>query len=304
MPKVIYGGFVALCVGLGSACTDDGLEHAEVDQAVEIANGVSLNGVSLNGVSLNGVSLNGVSLNGVSLNGVSLNGVSLNGVSLNGVALDGTAYSGVPAIGPTYTATLSNGSTLVLRIDSAVQGTGANADVWMYAVAFETDGGWQPLCGLDEAGAPTLALAVEGTWNTAAGVPGGGAYSNDGGQMTFACRGKSIAKCVELGYKTWTGHTHELESCVRLLRADYCGDGTSYTVNGQLVNLYDDAGIQVDTESWGVEAEWTRDGARCIRDATYTRAYRLGFAPTCAAQKVSATCGTFAAGAVLVDELP
>jgi hypothetical protein len=277
-------------------------------------NGVSLNGVSLNGVSLNGVSLNGVSLNGVSLNGVSLNGVSLNGVSLNGVSLNGTSLSGtrsdtgdaltVPIAGTTLVGVLSNGDTLALHVQGAASLTGANSDLTAYAITYDSDLGQLPLCdGANEA------LAVAGTWNTEAGVPGGGAYSAT--DMTLACRNKTIAKCVELGYKQSTGHQPQLESCVRALRGDYCGNGSPYTVNGQTLNLYDNAGVQLDTQAWSPEAEWTPGGARCISSVQETRFFTNALLPVCLLKSSktvnsSKNCGSvgFSNGAILITELP
>ena len=250
-------------------------------------------------ISPNGISLNGISLNGISPNGISLNGIALNGASLNGFALDPTTF-----VGSTWTGTMSDGSPLTMRVDAASRGTGANSDLGLYRVSYQTAASWQPLCGLD-AGVAVLALAVPGTWNQAQGVPGGGAYTSSTSMFSWACRGKSIAKCVELGYKPWTGYTAQVASCVRLLRADYCGDGTPHTVDGQLVNLYDNVGIQTDTQRWTVEAEWTPAGARCLTRTGVTRFLELGLpTPPCAAALSRAvSCGPFGNGAVLVDEI-
>ena len=81
-----------------------------------------------------------------------------------------------------------------------------------------------------------------------------------------------------------------------MLRADYCGDGTPHTVNGTLINLYDNASVQADAESWPVDAEWGPDGALCVNHN------RGGTPPSCYAQKYSATCGNWASGALLIDE--
>jgi hypothetical protein len=274
------------------------------DNGVSV-NGVSVNGVSVNGVSVNGVSVNGVSVNGVSVNGVSVNGVSVNGVSVNGVSVNGNALSaptaeggamtGTDFVGATFTSTMTNGGSLTLRIDSAATLTGANDDVWTYGVSFQDDAGtWHRLCGDNADGSAKLAIPVEGTWNLAQGVAGGGSWSP--GDFSFACRGASVAKCVEFGYKPWDGLGDEHHACVRMLRADYCGDGTPHTVNGTLINLYDDLGIQADTESWPVDATWTPDGAGCLNH------YRGGAEPACYAAKYSATCGGFSGGNELVSE--
>jgi hypothetical protein len=259
---------------------------------------VSLNGVSLNGVSLNGVSLNGVSLNGVSLNGVSLNGTSLTGKTVAGVTTTGTS------IGTQLDATLSNRATLKLRIDSAVKLAAPNTDVWSYGVSYFADGGWKPLCG-----AGVGALAVPGTWDTRAGVAGGGAYTTSATSFTFACRATTVAKCVELGYKPALGRTPQLLSCVRMLRGDFCGNGSNWTITGNQVNLYDGIGVQADTQAWDVEAEWTANGARCIAVGKDTRFATSGLGrPTCIKDlslPIASTCGKQGfTRAVLISEIP
>jgi hypothetical protein len=263
---------------------------SEVSQEVDSFNGTSLNGTSLNGTSLNGTSLNGTSLNGTSLNGTSLNGTSLNGTSLNGTSLNGTSLNG-----STWTGTASNGATIPLRIDSAERGPAPNDDVWFYGVSYKTaDGGWTPLCDSTSEG---QAIAVSGVWGESA------SYTGSSTQFTWACRHKTIAKCVELGYKTWDGFATQLASCVRLLRADYCGDGSSYTLNGTLLNLYDNVGVQTDSEGWQLEAGWTPDGAICRSGGGDTRFKILGTGtPACFKTIPNGGCG-FASGAVLLDEL-
>jgi hypothetical protein len=298
MHRTIVAGFT-FAAALGCTLPMDPPPSAGISQSLNTENGISLNGISLNGISLNGISLNGISLNGISLNGISLNGISLNGISLNGTSLDAAMF-----VGSSWIGLLSDGSSLAMRIDAASQGTGANSDLGLYQVSYQTAAGWQPLCGV-AAGVPVEAVAVPGTWNQAQGVPGGGAYASSTTLFSWACRGTTIAKCAEFGYKPWTGRTPQLASCVRLLRADYCGDGVPHTTDGLLVNLYDNVGILSDTARWTVEAEWTPSGARCITRTGVTRFREVGLpAPSCAAAlSRSTSCGSFANGAVLVDEI-
>jgi len=230
------------------------------------------NGLSPNGLSPNGLSPNGLSPNGVALNGLSPNGLSPNGTEI-GISGTGPPLNGANLVGSTWTGHLSDGTTVALHIDDAMQGTGANTDVWSYRMSASTDGTWRPLC-LDPAGSPSFADSVRGSWNLAQGVPGGGSYDADTADFTIACRGSAIAKCVELGFKPWNGYVRELAACVRALRADYCGDGTPYTVNGTMVNIYDDAGLQPDGIAWDAEAEWTPGGARCVSKKKETRFYQ------------------------------
>jgi hypothetical protein len=287
-----------LCISLlSSACASDELLE-DTEQAVSSANGISLNGISLNGISLNGISLNGISLNGISLNGTSSSGASISSISSGGPPLSNGSL-----VSSTWNGTASNGATVKLRIDSVVAGTGTNTDVKFYKVSYQTSTGWSPLCGVDGAGVPIQALTVAGVWTSTS--TDAASYTPSTTQFTFACRGKTIAKCVELGYKTYRGHTSQMTSCVRLLRGDYCGTGVPYTVDGTPVNLYDNIGIHTDTQAWSVEAEWTPTGARCVNKNNAAR-YDLALSrdPKCVRPLKTTTCGTtFANGAVLINEI-
>ncbi|HSS02560.1 MAG TPA: ADYC domain-containing protein [Kofleriaceae bacterium] len=296
-----------LCISLlGTACalpiesSDSGDETVgEVGQEV-----VSPNGISLNGISLNGISLNGISLNGISLNGISLNGISLNGTSIAAVSTSAAPLTGASMVGSTWNATASNGSTVKLRVDKATQGTAPNADLWFYSVSYQTSSGWSPLCGLDAANTPIQAVTTAGVW--AATATDAARYASSTTQFTFACRAKTIAKCVEMGYKTYKGYANQLATCVRLLRGDFCGTGTPYTVDGTTLNLFDNVGVQADTEVWYPEAEWTPNGARCVNSLNTARFdFVVSKDPKCVTPLVNKDCGfSFAPGTVLIDELP
>jgi hypothetical protein len=297
---MIKHSIISLLV-VGGACADAGEDPVgEVSQAA-----ISFNGKSLNGMSFNGTSVNGRTLNGMSFNGASVNGISVNGGALTARSTSGPPLAGSNLVGSTWTATLSDGTAVKLRIDTAVPGAAPNPDLWFYGISYQTAAGWNPLCGVDAgSGKAIQAVSVAGVWqNTAADATH---YTTSTTEFTLACRGATIAKCVELGYKTYKGYTNQLLSCVRLLRGDYCGTGSAYTVDGTLLNLYDNVGVQRDTEAWRPEAEWTPTGARCINSSNSAR-YELVLSkdPKCVKHTVSATCGTtFADGAILIDELP
>jgi hypothetical protein len=276
-------------------------------------NGSDLNGSDLNGSDLNGSDLNGSDLNGSDLNGSMLQGVTLAGTLFRGIMLDGTAIEGKGFVGVTFVGRLSSGATLSLRVDGIEQGSGVNADVYYYTVSYPNRfGGWSPLCGYDGAGVPKKAIPLAGRWDYRQGVAGGGAKIADPGVFTFACQGGALAKCVDhFGYKPWQeagGVSLEAyhQACTRLVRADYCGDGRSWTVNGRPINVYDSIGVQADTETWKFEAEWTPQGARCVsaqRVFTYTK---TGLSvPTCLARLSQPSCGdpsSFASGTLLMNE--
>jgi hypothetical protein len=311
---------LALLVALAApACApagDEGPEAldpvAERDLAAIADNGTNLNGTNLNGTNLNGTNLNGTNLNGTNLNGTNLNGTNLNGTNLNGSELVGTlsgsSVRGTDLIGAELQGQLSTGGTLVMHIDGARTAGG----IWFYTVSYETASGDQPLCGLDGGGAPVEAIAFSGRWDYRQGVSGGGAWINDSSSITFGCRGATLAKCAEIGYKPWANgpggvplRDHH-QACTRMMRADYCGDGTSWTVTGTAINVYDGLGIQTDTESWAVEAEWTANGARSVKTSGSMRYQLLGAGtPSCISSLASSSTGNtanFSTGTLLMNE--
>jgi ADYC domain-containing protein len=301
---------LALCVATAAACSppDEGDEALGVRDLESVApNGLSFNGLSFNGLSFNGLSFNGLSFNGATLNGLSFNGLSFNGSELVGVDAQGVERQGAELVGVEVQGSFSNGSTLPIRID----GARSAGDIWFYKLSYPTDAGRLSPCGVDAAGAPIEAIALAGRWDTRQGVPGAGGRIDDPSAFIFACRGASIAKCVELGYKPWSSaggvslRDHH-QACVRMLRADYCGDGKSWTIDGTLINLYDGLGLQTDAMKWIMEAEWTAAGTRFISKESHTRIkMKKHEAPACLAPLVSKDTGKwshFSTGTLVMSE--
>lgn len=286
--------------------------------------------VQSNGVRLNGELLNGQYLNGVRLNGVRLNSSSLGSGALLDVRVDGSVItalrgaqriSGAALVGSVFPATMSDGSAAELRIDGFAELSPAavTRDVFTYDVVTRPAGSatWTPLCGV-ESGARVQAIALSGRWDYRSGVPGGGSRIADPTALTFACRGAALAKCVEMGYRPWgtvpacTGRVcanvslaDHHQACTRMVRADYCGNGTAHTRNGRPINVFDGIGIQDDTQPlWLMEAEWDASGARCVSIA---RRQLLNL-PTCYLDRVvdNLLCGSrlrFQQGTMLMNEI-
>jgi len=259
------------------------------------------------GISLNGRSLAGKDLATIGLVGVSLEDVRYAGNTLRDVTLDATTFhaahghgvNGASFVGATFRGMLADGDALPLRIDAA--DATDERDVTLYAVSYYADARWRPLCGLDEHGVPVRAIPVAGRWDYRVGVEGGGSHIDDPDAFTFACVGYAIAKCVEIGYAPWRemrqcegGHGCKATSlaelhqtCTRAIRADYCGDGTSFTHDGILIDMYDGFGFRTSQPAWPFEAEWTEDGASC---AAKLRVPSLG-TPRCWSRLQRSSCG-------------
>jgi hypothetical protein len=274
-----------MLVGCMTEMAPEDVTEGELSAEVLAANGISVNGISVNGISVNGTSLNGISVNGISVNGISVNGISVNGISVNGAQLRGTSATGenlegVELVGATMSARLSNGATLPLRIDGTAALPAPNADLQAYTISYETSSGWNPLCaGANEA------LVFPGTWNM-----GTVRHQWDSNLFSLACRGATLAKCAELGYKADNQLDTYHQACVRAIRADYCGDGKSYTISGTEINIFDKLGRQADTQSWTLEANWTPDGAVCINKARVLTSLSEPDVPSCVAHRAATAC--------------
>jgi len=93
------------------------------------------------------------------------------------------------------------------------------------------------------------------------------------GRFAITCTGGAEGKCIRFGYKPWrsapdgSSLAPYYQTCVRLVRADYQGDGVGNTRNGTPIDIFDRIGIQDDEPAPGMslEAAWGPDGAVCVR---------------------------------------
>lgn len=92
------------------------------------------------------------------------------------------------------------------------------------------------------------------------------------GAFELACTSGAQGKCLRFGYRPWaTGPDgvsmqDRYNACIHMVRADYCGDGTPTTVDGTIIDIFDDAGIQTPDRRAGFtfEAAWSPEGAVCV----------------------------------------
>jgi hypothetical protein len=247
------------------------------------SNSISINGVGENGVGENGGGLHGEQLKGVHQNGFTLNGVALSEVQVLGAQLQGTRtdtggiVGGEGFEGVLLRGLLSDDRILRMKID-AVDPT-ADPELFNYTVRYWDGAAWRSLCG-EKDGAPIQAIPLQGRWDLTSGTAAGGDFIADPTMLTWACHGSALAKCVVFGYKPWQWRTEcnggscqqvslrEVhQACTRMVRADYCGDGTPHTRNGTPINLWDALGVQpreVTSQPWRLDAEWSSGGALCI----------------------------------------
>lgn len=281
--------------------------------------GRGLNGMDLNGNELDGEMVISVSLQDVIMPKGAPKDLSLNATLFRGKHPKAKALGGKDISGALFSGSLSDGAPISLRVDQIDLSEEPGEPYYKYKVSYQSQEGWLPLCGTDAAGEAIAAIPLNGVWSYEIGSAAGGAWFPSETEFTFACEGFILAKCVSMGYKPWsegriceeggnggdcvkaTLSDHHL-ACVRALRADYCGDGTSFTEDGILINLFDGIGIRVDSDPWILEAEWDADGARCISSA---RLPALPL-PSCLSDLVRDDCGDlehFATGTLIMTEV-
>lgn len=156
------------------------------------------------------------------------------------------------------------GAPLRFRIDG-VESDPAHPDVTLYDLSVREVPGapFGPYCAPDAEGR-SRAIPLDGSWDTR------GVYHAEPGQITFACTTGAIGKCVRWGYAPWRAvrgrslaEAHR--ACVRLVRADYCGDGIGHTKDDTQIDVWDVFGVQEREEREGhpevFEAAWSPSGA-------------------------------------------
>ena len=267
------GAAVLGAIPLCGACAEPSTEDlAETSAATSLENGAHLNGLHVNGLHVNGTILEGIVVQGMRLEGTVLFGTR-----------HGVPISGISFVGAEMTASLPNNGVLVIRIDDIVPSS--DPEILLYGLSYSADGqAFAPLC-LDPHGAPVRAFPLSGSWDESEGTARGGAHIDDPDQITFACEGYALAKCVEMGYKPWRyvneckggNNCHPValsylhQACTRMLRADYCGDGMATTRDGTWIDVWDNFGLQSqEMPHWRFEAEWGQGGATCIRRTRFS----------------------------------
>ena len=140
---------------------------------------------SLSGIDLNGISFNGNVLDDKTLVSVSLNDVMIDGNYAEEVELEISKFSGTDSRGrhvnfnkfqgAEFIADLHDGTVLLIKIDDMYKGEEKSIkDIHFYEVSYQTNEGWQPLCGQDDDGNPIPAIPLNGRWDYSEGTETGG----------------------------------------------------------------------------------------------------------------------------------
>jgi hypothetical protein len=89
----------------------------------------------------------------------------------------------------------------------------------------------------------------------------------------FACTSGAVGKAITWGYRPWERPLPEFATAVRVVRADYCFDGMSWTESGTAMQVKDRWNVNTFLSAAApTEVVWTKTGIACLtqpRAATY-----------------------------------
>lgn len=176
---------------------------------------------------------------------------------------DGRVRRGVDLQGATVHLAVENGAIASVRLESIVPDP-KDAGLLRHDFRVQNEQGqWVPACAPNMDGE---------TWGFPLALPEN--HPGREGPITLTCVAGAVGKCARFGYKPWGKGPHGEDllpyhaTCVRMVRADYCGDGVGHTKDGTTIDLYDRLGIQASDSGgdaeFAFEAGWTPQGAVCV----------------------------------------
>jgi hypothetical protein len=194
-----------------------------------------------------------------------------------------SSFSGQTLVGSRWELTLVSGTTetpAVMWISSATNNQGA----WQYTFQHHDNlGNVAYLCEPDLNGAATAVPLADITVNATTGD-----LLTRSNTLYLACTSGAIGKAVTWGYLPWDITIPEFEAVVRVVRADYCGDGQSWTTSGTAVQIKDIWGVSTFANATATnEAVWGQAGALCMNQARVA-----GQGPVSCGGVPIATCAT------------
>jgi hypothetical protein len=261
---------------------------AEEETSVGEQAGSNLNGSNLNGSNLNGSNLNGMSLLGMMAGGATLNGNDVmnlhvdkgelvgdqGGTTLRGDQLEGMHLVGLARDRSTNPPTYAYVDYRIIEIDPEAGYDPTNTgSTFRYKLEQwnTTTSAWVLACPADADG-NSVAIPLAAEWDET------GARTDSPNMFTLACTSGAIGKCYRWGYRPWVTGYGDLATmhwtCTRLARADYCGNGVSFTQDGRLINVWDILPPPGPIQTYGppgtFDAGWNTAGAVCMSDAAWT----------------------------------
>lgn len=306
-----------LVLSVVACCPKDPRDACEPNPEPRIAKrGVRPRGVPMNGMGLNGTRpINGTFLggngafltNGTALDGVAVGGGELRNMTINvprlvdgaenelvATTADGKPLGGAALVGAKLFGLNADGKTFEVVVSTYER----EGDIAYYRV---TENG-ENACPDGGRG-----MFVPGVWDARAQQAPSRTAGGHTATTSFSCMDGAIAKCVAWGWAPWKASADVHQACTRMVRADYCGTGISFTRNGVPIWSWDGKGPDDRPADQLFEAGWGRDGAKCVQRTRFD-ATRDGAAvfPSCwsSIPRCGSTADALQAGALVVNTSP
>jgi hypothetical protein len=183
-------------------------------------------------------------------------GIAVVGATLRVESAEGRTLADAELVGAKLVLRDEKGNARRVRIDAIRRDAAAADPLPLYELSIAgADDVWRPLCEPDPDGRRLAVLQP--------GVDGG---------IAFWCTAGALAKCIRFGYRPWERRADGEpmapyhRACVKMVRADYCGDEQPTTRNGMAIDVYDRLDIQRPEGGAGFsfEAAWDENGAICV----------------------------------------
>lgn len=304
---------VILCM---TGCALDEVETATAEQAGSNMQGSNMQGTALQGLGAQGAVIQGFRFDGATLGGAPLANLRVQRgelvaeqgpVTLRGAALAGARLQAqIRRTGATSTTDLVQYRITNVMSELSNYDPTRTGSTYLYTLEqwVEDNQSWQPACAPDQDGR-SAAIPIAAIW-------GDRAERIESSELfTFGCTAGVIAKCYRWGYRPWlTGYGADMaemhQTCTRMARADYCGDGRSHTRDGTWINVWDTLPAPGPIQRHGLlaplgmlfEAGWDADGAVCLSQARWLTIGGL-IANTCPDRLIPLGLGGLACNSVL-----
>lgn len=206
------------------------------------------------------------------------------------VSEDGRQLTQDEIVGLELTVADETGNAAEFRIESSTIDP-SDPEIRLYDISVrDGQSGWSRFCRPGPDGI-AMAFPLAGTWTRQG-------RHEDKPTFILTCTAGAIGKCVRFGYKPWKTTPEGVslwashEACTRMVRADYCGDGRSWTKDGTPIDLYDRLRIQTEDHNDGMqfEAAWGVDGAHCVSHTRIPELLTPDRLPTTCARPIPTVC--------------
>jgi hypothetical protein len=179
---------------------------------------------------------------------------------LHGHDANGIGYEGKDFVGSLWTVQLEDtGDTVVMQAVDFEEDQDASRYTFIGGGGPNNDKGYT--CAQDpESGEYSVVLFEDLDVD-----PDAGTHFERSHTIYFGCMSGAVGKAARWGYSPWVTDDETHQTATRTVRADYCGNGTSYTIQGTQLQLNDIFHIHDFADSnKPTEAMWGPEGAYCL----------------------------------------